>query len=222
MPGKKTSSTRASSTPSTSKATARDSARGPARNDPPGNDALARRDAGVQALAAGMPSNANKPLEHGAANAVKPPVGQVVKPPNDAVSASTLSERNASAKTGGALGTGSPGLPGALGGVRTRADGHAMTTDQGTPVADNQNSLKAGLRGPVLLEDFILREKITHFDHERIPERVVHARGSAAHGFFESYASHASLTRAAPFAALPTAFGEGEHRFDVPIQFKAR
>ena len=64
-----------------------------------------------------------------------------------------------------------------------------LTTNQGVPVADNQHSLKAGLRGPALLEDFILREKITHFDHERIPERIVHARGSAAHGFFECYES---------------------------------
>ena len=63
----------------------------------------------------------------------------------------------------------------------------ALTTNQGVPVADNQNSLKAGLRGPALLEDFILREKITHFDHERIPERIVHARGSGAHGYFECY-----------------------------------
>ena len=53
-----------------------------------------------------------------------------------------------------------------------------LTTNQGTPVSDNQNSLKSGERGPSLLEDFILREKITHFDHERIPERIVHARGS--------------------------------------------
>jgi catalase len=60
-----------------------------------------------------------------------------------------------------------------------------LTTQQGIPVADNQNSLRAGPRGPALLEDFILREKITHFDHERIPERIVHARGTAAHGFFE-------------------------------------
>ncbi len=60
-----------------------------------------------------------------------------------------------------------------------------LTTNQGTPLADNQNSLRATPRGPTLLEDFILREKITHFDHERIPERIVHARGSAAHGFFE-------------------------------------
>ena len=62
-----------------------------------------------------------------------------------------------------------------------------------------EESLKAGLRGPTLLEDFILREKITHFDHERIPERVVHARGSAAHGFFQVYESQADLTMAAPF-----------------------
>ncbi len=60
-----------------------------------------------------------------------------------------------------------------------------LTTQQGIAVADNQNSLKATPRGPVLLEDFVLREKITHFDHERIPERVVHARGTGAHGFFE-------------------------------------
>ncbi len=75
-----------------------------------------------------------------------------------------------------------------------------LTTNQGVAIADNQSSLKAGLRGPALLEDFVLREKITHFDHERIPERVVHARGSAAHGFFESYSELSNLTRAAPFA----------------------
>ena len=57
-----------------------------------------------------------------------------------------------------------------------------MTTDQGVPIGDDQNSLKAGERGPTLLEDFVLREKIFHFDHERIPERVVHARGYGAHG----------------------------------------
>lgn len=61
----------------------------------------------------------------------------------------------------------------------------ALTTNQGIPVSDNQNSLRAGHRGPSLLEDFVLREKITHFDHERIPERIVHARGSGAHGYFE-------------------------------------
>ncbi len=72
----------------------------------------------------------------------------------------------------------------------------ALTTNQGIPVADNQNSLREGPRGPTLLEDFILREKITHFDHERIPERIVHARGSAAHGYFELTQSLAKYTRA--------------------------
>src|ERR1700722_18370838 len=60
-----------------------------------------------------------------------------------------------------------------------------LTTQQGTPVSDDQNSLRVGPRGPATLEDFHLREKIFHFDHERIPERVVHARGFGAHGFFE-------------------------------------
>jgi catalase len=63
-------------------------------------------------------------------------------------------------------------------------------------INDNQNSLKAGDRGPSLLEDFILREKITHFDHERIPERVVHARGAGAHGYFQVYQSMENLTKA--------------------------
>ena len=71
-----------------------------------------------------------------------------------------------------------------------------LTTAQGIPVADNQNSLRSGTRGPTLLEDFILREKITHFDHERIPERIVHARGSGAHGYFELTRSMAKVTTA--------------------------
>jgi catalase len=71
-----------------------------------------------------------------------------------------------------------------------------MTTDQGLKINDDNNSLKAGERGPSLLEDFILREKITHFDHERIPERIVHARGSAAHGYFQVYKSMEKYTKA--------------------------
>jgi catalase len=71
-----------------------------------------------------------------------------------------------------------------------------LTTNQGLPLSDNQNSLKASPRGPVLLEDFILREKITHFDHERIPERIVHARGTGMHGFFELTASLEQYTTA--------------------------
>lgn len=71
-----------------------------------------------------------------------------------------------------------------------------LTTNQGTRIANDQNSLRAGSRGPTLLEDFIMREKITHFDHERIPERIVHARGSAAHGYFQPYRSLKNLTKA--------------------------
>ena len=74
--------------------------------------------------------------------------------------------------------------------------GAFMTTDQGLKINDDQNSLKAGERGATLLEDFILREKITHFDHERIPERIVHARGAAAHGFFQVYESMNKYTKA--------------------------
>ncbi|MFA6155566.1 catalase [Mesorhizobium sp.] len=70
-----------------------------------------------------------------------------------------------------------------------------LTTAQGGPVADDQNSLKIGARGPTTLEDFHFREKIFHFDHERIPERVVHARGYGAHGYFETYESLAKYTR---------------------------
>ncbi|HEV7555213.1 MAG TPA: catalase, partial [Kofleriaceae bacterium] len=81
--------------------------------------------------------------------------------------------------------------------LHQKADPEALTTNQGVPVADDQNSLKIGARGPTLLEDFHFLEKITHFDHERIPERIVHARGSAAHGYFEPYKSLASYTRAA-------------------------
>jgi catalase len=76
------------------------------------------------------------------------------------------------------------------------SQGQFMTTDQGLKINDDQNSLKAGDRGPTLLEDFILREKITHFDHERIPERVVHARGSAAHGVFKVYKPMKKYTKA--------------------------
>jgi catalase len=71
-----------------------------------------------------------------------------------------------------------------------------LTTQQGVPVADDQNSLRIGARGPTALEDFHFREKIFHFDHERIPERVVHARGFGAHGYFENYESLADFTRA--------------------------
>ncbi len=89
-------------------------------------------------------------------------------------------------------------LPGSGGETHQTAGGDVpiLTTQQGTPVSDDQNSLKIGSRGPTTLEDFHLREKIFHFDHERIPERVVHARGFGAHGYFENYESLASVTAA--------------------------
>ncbi|TDV52894.1 catalase [Pseudomonas graminis] len=79
---------------------------------------------------------------------------------------------------------------------RSDATGEALRTNQGVKISDNQNTLKVGSRGPSLLEDFIMREKITHFDHERIPERIVHARGTAAHGYFQTYENHSALSKA--------------------------
>jgi catalase len=152
----------------------------------------------TERTASAMPHNANKLAEYGADAAV-PPEGLRVGVESRAVTGSTLSEGNASAKTGGAAVRGSNPACESLERVRVDATDAGLTTNQGVSVADNQSSLKAGLRGPALLKDFVLREKITHFDHERIPERIVHARGSGAHGYFECYASNAALTRAAPF-----------------------
>src|SRR5690606_36986667 len=104
-----------------------------------------------------------------------------------------------SAKAGAPPAPGQPVAVGPLDPVRVDAAGRPLTTNQGVALANNQDSLKTGLRGPALLKDFILREKITHFDHERIPERVVHARGSGAHGLFECTHPLRSITRAAPF-----------------------
>jgi catalase len=157
--------------------------------------------AATDATAMGLAHNANKPAEHGRAGAVAPPVGASVTPADLSVTGSTLSETAASDKVGaGAPPQGvNPGND-PLDRVRVDGGGQSITTNQGVAVADNQNSLKGGLRGPTLMEDFILREKITHFDHERIPERVVHARGSGAHGYFEAYEALTDITKAAPFA----------------------
>lgn len=164
------------------------------------SDAATVKFEGTQTVAEAFPFNAAKPSEFGEA-ATTPARGQAVEPPHPSVGGSTLTEANASVK----VGRGSPPLsfnPGnaPLDRVRVDSSGRVLTTNQGVAVADNQNSLKAGLRGPSLLEDFILREKITHFDHERIPERVVHARGSGAHGYFECYQPLTKLTRASIFA----------------------
>ena len=162
-------------------------------------DSQAAQAAEVERLADAMPNNAIKAREFGRKNAVSPPAGQTVEPLTALATASTLSEANASARSGGRpvhaeTPAGSPEDRGPSSTSR-----QALTTNQGVAIGDNQNTLKAGLRGPALLEDFVLREKITHFDHERIPERIVHARGSAAHGYFECYEAKTDLTRAAPF-----------------------
>jgi catalase len=181
---------------------------GPSTGEPPGSlvsgkaipSDLLKKVMGTAAITSAMPNNPNKAAEYGDAAYAAPP-GVTVAPSSPAVTGSTVSETNASAK----VGSGNPpqGVNAtieSLDRVRVDSGGQHLTTNQGVAIADNQNSLKIGLRGPTALEDFILREKITHFDHERIPERVVHARGSAAHGYFECYKALTPMTKAAPFA----------------------
>ena len=187
---------------SSAKSSARSTLSGPSRGADATNmaDAAVRNYKATEALAAGMPHNENKAGEHGEA-ARKPRPGRTVAPPDPSATGSTLTESNAGPK----VGTGEPqtgfntgNLP--LDRARVDSSERELTTNQGVRIADNQNSLKAGLRGPTLMEDFILREKITHFDHERIPERIVHARGSGAHGYFECYKPLKRYTRASLFA----------------------
>lgn len=173
-----------------------------AKISPENNTSFAKKLAGTQELAAAVPFNANKTLEYGEAS-LSPEKGQTVQAVTPLSTGSTSTEANLSEKTSGSepqLGFNPINDP--LDRVRVDSSERVLTTNQGVPVADNQNSLKAGLRGPTLLEDFILREKITHFDHERIPERVVHARGAAAHGYFECYESLAQYTRASLFSEV--------------------
>ncbi len=183
------------------KAAARNTDSGPSALSPGASmdDAAAAKAMHTQALAAAMPHNANKAAEHGFRQGSCPFTGATAKPASRLPSGSTLSEENGTLKTGSLAVEGVNATIEPLDRVRVDSSGQAITTNQGVKVGDNQNSLKYGTRGPVLLEDFILREKITHFDHERIPERIVHARGSAAHGFFEAYESLTDITKAAPF-----------------------
>src|SRR4051812_31106441 len=180
---------------------------GPSTDAPPNSlgtsdpvkDRLLEKAVGGIKLAAERTSNENKSGEYGEASRT-PQEGETYKPESPAASGSTSSEILASEK----VGNGKPDIGGnptveALDRVRVDSSDQVLTTNQGVPIADNQHSLKIGLRGLTALEDFILREKITHFDHERIPERVVHARGSAAHGYFEAYESLSKVTKAAPF-----------------------
>ena len=167
---------------------------------PLGSGALvAEQAAETEATASEMPFNEMKADEYGHGAALDPWEGTEVIPPSPLVTASTVAESSESAKVGSRATAGINATIDSLDRVRVDSAGQRMTTNQGVPVADNQHSLKAGLRGPALLKDFILREKLTHFDHERIPERIVHARGSAAHGYFECYSPQTELTSAAPF-----------------------
>lgn len=183
-------------TPKAARAAAKSTVSGPKKGPRATNgDPAVRKMQGTQALAEAFPFNTNKPREIGDASR-NPKSGATAEPSDPAITGSTLTEENASHKAGTKARAGfNPGNE-PLDRVRVDSGGQALTTNFAQPIADNQNSLKAGLRGPALLEDFILREKITHFDHERIPERIVHARGSAAHGFFECYESLAKYTRA--------------------------
>jgi len=175
---------------------------GPAEPDRSGaGDALAEKSAGTQDLASSLPYNPNKGQEYDPNLPSVPPQGPSIVPRDPIVGASTVTESNGSEKVGsGSPLVGQNPTVGSLDRVRVDSTKRTLTTNQGVPVADNQHSLKVGLRGPTLLEDFILREKITHFDHERIPERIVHARGSAAHGYFECSTTLEKYTRASLFA----------------------
>ena len=190
------SSTR--STPAPARAASRNTDSGPSKAPAKtSKDPAARRAGAAEEAASALAFNANKPDEYGGPDAAAREGRQVAIDP--VATGSTLAEANDAGKAGLPPAPGEDPSVGPLSRVRVNSDGERLTTNHGVPLADNQNSLKAGLRGPALLKDFILREKITHFDHERIPERVVHARGSAAHGYFEAYESLAELTRAAPF-----------------------
>jgi len=200
---KKKPSPKTQKKPSSRSAEAKPTVSGPTRpsvrNDT--RDALESKMAATGDLAAQMPFNTLKPLEFDPRAHKAPGEGPAFEPADPLAAASTITETTASDKVGsGAPPVGNNMTIAPLDRVRSDASARALTTNQGVPVGDNQNSLKAGLRGPVLWEDFILREKITHFDHERIPERIVHARGSAAHGFFECSKSLQKLTRASLFA----------------------
>ena len=164
---------------------------------------LATQRAGAERMVLAQPYNALKAGDHGRDGALGPQEGIAVEPGEPVETASTVTEETASEKLGdGEVDQGLNPNNGPLQRVRVDSGGQALSTNQGVLISDNQNSLKAGLRGPTLLEDFVMREKVSHFDHERIPERVVHARGSGAHGYFECTDDITDLTRAAPFAEV--------------------
>jgi catalase len=162
----------------------------------------ARIDA-TEELAEGMPANRTKHAEYALQGSpAVAPEGEHAAPGNLDATGSTVTESNENDKNGAQAVPGTNPTIGPLAKHRVDAGDRVLTTNQGVPIADNQNSLRLGTRGPTLIEDFVLREKITHFDHERIPERVVHARGSGAHGYFECTEALTDVTRAVPFSGV--------------------
>jgi catalase len=157
------------STPTDGKGAAKSTVSGP-RRGPAGNggDPAAEKMQGMQALAKAFPHNPNKPAEIG--EAARTPKSGVAADPR--VTGSTLTEATTSAKTGAPAREGVTRGAEPLERVRIDCGGQPLTTNFGQPIADNQNSLKAGLRGPALLEDFILREKFTHLDQSGFPSGV--------------------------------------------------
>jgi catalase len=196
---KRSDSSRASGARSSARSTVGSPARRGAGADL-SDDLVAKMEA-TQALAAAMPFNANKAREYGKAT-LDPQPGAAIAAPDPRATGSTLTERHSSDKAGTRARPGFDPQNESLDRVRVDSGGQRLTTNQGVSIADNQHTLKAGPRGPALLEDFILREKITHFDHERIPERIVHARGSGAHGYFECTDAITDVTRASLFAKV--------------------
>lgn len=179
---------------------------GPSTHEPPMSSVegavppdLIDKVVGGDVLSQTFPYNETKAAEYGE-KARCPMAGMAREADDSVVRASTITEDNPNEKTGEGATEGENMLKGDLDRVRSDSNLQALTTNQGVTVGDNQHSLKIGLRGPTALEDFILREKLTHFDHERIPERVVHARGSAAHGYFENYQPLTAVTKATPFS----------------------
>jgi catalase len=146
-----------------------------------------------QLMAQRRSHNGTKPLEFGTPDEIKVPEGEHDVAHPEALQSTAM--RNSSPKIDLAV-------QGSLASSKAGDPVAQLTTNHGVAVSDNQSSLKAGVRGPTLLEDFILREKLTHFDHERIPERVVHARGAGAHGYFECTRDLTAITRAVVFSEV--------------------
>ena len=173
------------------------------------SDDLVAKIFGTEELARRIPFNTNNADEYSSTpTTISPKSGRHEIPDDPLVGASIVTESNGSEKAwsgGPPIGANKTIAP--LDRVRVDSTDGAITTNQGVPVADNQNSLRAGLRGPTLLEDVILREKRTHFDHERIPERIVHARGSAAHGVLECARRSARISDARSRGTPPSGPG---------------